>query len=456
MFFGTLKKIQRIIGTIGSGLVMGNCALESAKLRNLGNQIGVANDRCGDLGIAFTATYKNSRSNLISLEFRDFWCQDDPATPENEARPLTGGPFSFEIAPPSTDIAFAIDTTGSMDDDIAAVKSSVASMISGIKSSGDPWRTYRFGVVTYNDPAASLLQGLTEDSAAVQAAVNGITDVSGGGDTPEAVYNGIMTAVNGMSWDSRSTKEVVTLGDAPPHEPDPAGYTRASVAAALNALQGSAQAASGDATTAASDSTRTVARSAATVTASAEDEDTPFTGLPGASLYPVVVGGDTSAEASFRSLATLTGGEMFTASSASGVVDRLTAAMVTGAVDPYTAVASDDESWSAGIAWYGGTGTMAGVRRTTTYARTIALCDDDSDPEYAFAFRLPSAVDPANLRWWALNSEIDQALTAELGDTVRAVGSYSEDRQVALLCVEADAELPGTLDEVMTNLRLSW
>lgn len=140
------------------------------------------------------------------------------------------------------DIAFVIDTTGSMSDDIDAVRNNVKSIIDQVsaQTSGA-----RFALVSYRDDSRStgdsidyasrLDLGFTTDGAALKASLDTL-EANGGGDTPETVYSGVMKATE-LAWRSGVRKIAVVLGDAPPKDPEPfTGYTASSVASAAYAI----------------------------------------------------------------------------------------------------------------------------------------------------------------------------------------------------------------------------
>ena len=126
----------------------------------------------------------------------------------------------------SIDVVFVIDTTGSMGDDIDAVKAFSNEFIELLTTRTS---SYRFALVTYRDhpehtgdpsdyPARVDLD-FTNDAASITSAVNAIT-VDGGGDFPESVYSGLIEGI-GLSWRPGVKKIVLQLGDAPPLDPEP-------------------------------------------------------------------------------------------------------------------------------------------------------------------------------------------------------------------------------------------
>ena len=126
----------------------------------------------------------------------------------------------------SVDIVFVIDTTGSMGPYINAVKQFSTELVSLVAA-----RTvsHRFALVDYRDfpqrtgtpsdyPARVQL-GFTDDTAAIQAAINGLT-LGNGGDLPETIYSGLQAAI-GLPWRPGVKKVVLQLGDAGPLDPEP-------------------------------------------------------------------------------------------------------------------------------------------------------------------------------------------------------------------------------------------
>lgn len=216
------------------------------------------------------------------------------------------------------DHAFMIDTTGSMGDDIDAVKQSTGEIVSRLSESGADWRV---AVVEYKDYPQSpwggpgdftgrIATNFTSDPATLLGAILPL-QASGGGDTPESFLSAAMLTLNPgqLHWrNMRGVKKTVTpFTDASFHSPEawPGGYTFLDVIGAAFALDP-------------------------------------------AVFYPVVVGGDGAALAAFGEVADQTGGRVFTADDAGGVVDAILAlltevlqAPTADAGGPYTARVGD-------------------------------------------------------------------------------------------------------------------
>ncbi len=116
------------------------------------------------------------------------------------------------------DLVFVVDTTGSMGDDIGAVKADMHSIMANLTAT-NPDR--RIGIVVYRDVGDDFVSKtvleLAVDEQAIQDAIDGI-EVDGGGDIREHVYAGIDTALTEQPWRAGVSQHIVLMGDAPPHE----------------------------------------------------------------------------------------------------------------------------------------------------------------------------------------------------------------------------------------------
>jgi hypothetical protein len=154
------------------------------------------------------------------------------------------------IQPPrALDVVFCIDTTGSMWDDIDAVKAASLEIIDRIAAANSD---FRIAVVDYRDipedpygsPGVDYPfnddSGFETDVAAIQAGINALA-LGAGADWRESVYSGLMHVIDGNSlggWRNEPdvARAIILIGDAPPHDPEPTtDYTLAQVIAAANA-----------------------------------------------------------------------------------------------------------------------------------------------------------------------------------------------------------------------------
>lgn len=139
--------------------------------------------------------------------------------------------------PPKPDIVFLADTTGSMGDAIASVRSGATGIMNLVRASQPD---SQFGVASYRDVGSSyvyrLEQAVTSSIPDAQAGINSwVADE--GGDTPEAQLFAL-TQVAGAAtgFRSGSSRVLVWFGDAPGHDPR-LGATEASAIAALQAAE---------------------------------------------------------------------------------------------------------------------------------------------------------------------------------------------------------------------------
>lgn len=115
------------------------------------------------------------------------------------------------------DIAFILDTTGSMAEEIAAVKATIQKVASSLNGANI---RVRIGMVEYKDrtdPFVTKVYPMTRDlgSFSKQVATVG---ASGGGDTPEDAVAGLHAGLTKLDWGGQALiKLAFLIGDAPPH-----------------------------------------------------------------------------------------------------------------------------------------------------------------------------------------------------------------------------------------------
>ncbi len=121
--------------------------------------------------------------------------------------------------PETADIAFVVDATGSMGDEIAYLKAELEDVLNKIQKQHKDI-TVNTASVFYRDIHDSYLTKKSDFSGNVKTTVNFIEQqtAGGGGDFPEAVDAGLNTAINELSWsDNALAKVVFLILDAPPH-----------------------------------------------------------------------------------------------------------------------------------------------------------------------------------------------------------------------------------------------
>jgi len=121
---------------------------------------------------------------------------------------------------PRVEVAFVLDSTGSMGGLIEGAKQKIWSIANGIVARR-PAPEVRIGLITYRDRGdeyVTRFHDLTEDIDAVFGRLQSFR-ADGGGDDEESVNQALYEAVHRMSWsqDRGVLKLVFLVGDYPPH-----------------------------------------------------------------------------------------------------------------------------------------------------------------------------------------------------------------------------------------------
>ena len=97
------------------------------------------------------------------------------------------------------DVAFILDTTGSMSEEIASVKSTIAKVAAGL---GEGSVDVRIGLVEYKDRGDAFVTRVHPFATDVKGFAQSVAGISagGGGDTPESVNEGIHVALTRLDW----------------------------------------------------------------------------------------------------------------------------------------------------------------------------------------------------------------------------------------------------------------
>ena len=113
----------------------------------------------------------------------------------NTSNPITG-PYtspSFSLkAPQKVDVAFIIDDTGSMGEEIGGVRNALLSYLSGFADESEK----TFQLITYKDNVT--VRSPTNDLSVIQSQVSSLR-ASGGGDCPENAEAGIAAVIDNMA-----------------------------------------------------------------------------------------------------------------------------------------------------------------------------------------------------------------------------------------------------------------
>ena len=117
------------------------------------------------------------------------------------------------------ELAFMVDATGSMGDELEFLKTELLDVINRAKSD-NPTVEMLTGSVFYRDKGDDYVTRISNFNTNIQTTLNFIKDqkASGGGDFPEAVHTALDKAINEMQWSATSrTRILFMILDAPPH-----------------------------------------------------------------------------------------------------------------------------------------------------------------------------------------------------------------------------------------------
>jgi uncharacterized protein YegL len=135
------------------------------------------------------------------------------------ALPLSAG-LSAAVAKPAVEVAFVLDTTGSMGGLIESAKRKIWSIATAIVDS-NPDADIRMGLVAYRDLGDDYVTRTFDLTTDIQDLYANLLELKarGGGDWPESVNEALDVAVNKLRWtQAGDVRRIVFLvGDAPPH-----------------------------------------------------------------------------------------------------------------------------------------------------------------------------------------------------------------------------------------------
>lgn len=151
---------------------------------------------------------------------------------------LANAPWVLTVAsaaalPTKLDLAFVVDATGSMGDEMAFLKAEIGYIASQLQNSFGQVDT-RFGLIVYRDEGdAYITKGFAFSSLAAFQANLAQQKAGGGGDYPEAMHTALAEAATKFVWRQGDVARMAFLiADAPPH-----GQQIEATAQAFNALR---------------------------------------------------------------------------------------------------------------------------------------------------------------------------------------------------------------------------
>ena len=135
------------------------------------------------------------------------------------ALPFTAA-ISQAIAKPTVEVAFVLDTTGSMGGLIEGAKRKIWSIATAIVDS-NPDADIRMGLVAYRDIGDDYVTRTVDLTADIQDLYAQLLELKarGGGDWPESVNEALDVSINKLQWTAgdQARRIVFLVGDAPPH-----------------------------------------------------------------------------------------------------------------------------------------------------------------------------------------------------------------------------------------------
>jgi len=147
----------------------------------------------------------------------------------------------------SIDVAMILDTTGSMDDEIAQIKATLLAVTDEVQQLQRPV-DLRWGAILYRDRGDEYVTRKIAFTSEVDAFASAIERVraDGGGDTPEALNAGVRRAVHDLAWRRGAARVGFLIADAEPHMDDQdVSYARTSQHALAEGIKIHTVAASG-------------------------------------------------------------------------------------------------------------------------------------------------------------------------------------------------------------------
>jgi hypothetical protein len=127
-----------------------------------------------------------------------------------------GGDYVGGLRKVGLDVALVIDATDSMQFVAESLKSRLLKLIASLHKMVP---TTRIGIVAYRDKGEEYVTkwvDLSFSTSKLQDFVSNL-QAGGGGDWPEAVFDGLEAAVNDLKWRKNSKRVIVLVAGSPPH-----------------------------------------------------------------------------------------------------------------------------------------------------------------------------------------------------------------------------------------------
>jgi hypothetical protein len=156
---------------------------------------------------------------VVVATARPGW-SEAPARATEATQQTSAATQALLVAPSRIEVAFVLDTTGSMGGLIDGAKRKIWGIADEIRKA-NPNAEIRLGLVAYRDRGDAYVTEVTDLSSDIHAVYGKLLEhrAQGGGDWPESVNEALSVAVNRLTWTKTpDTRRIVFLvGDAPPH-----------------------------------------------------------------------------------------------------------------------------------------------------------------------------------------------------------------------------------------------
>src|SRR6478735_6619147 len=169
--------------------------------------------------------HREAKATLLP---RDKTLEGDPTMPRIApsafavaltALSLSSG-LSSAIAKPAVEVAFVLDTTGSMGGLLEGAKRKIWSIATSVVDT-NPDADIRIGLVAYRDIGDEYVTKTFDLTTDIQDIYANLLELKarGGGDWPESVNEALSVAVGKFRWTDgpNVTRILFLVGDAPPH-----------------------------------------------------------------------------------------------------------------------------------------------------------------------------------------------------------------------------------------------
>jgi len=133
------------------------------------------------------------------------------------------------------DIAFVVDATGSMGDEIDQLRDVLFSIHRRLQNAS-PQAHLRFGMIVYRDRGDAVPLQVVRFTADVDSFEVALSQVraQGGGDGPEDLQSALVAALDSLDWNADGIRNAFVVADAPPHSDYGQPFTYLTTSAAAN------------------------------------------------------------------------------------------------------------------------------------------------------------------------------------------------------------------------------